>query len=99
MAELIQLFNDRAAVLTRADRVIDGFDMLPRHFRSTARDYLAGRDVRQDMSRSTFYEHRNALLPFGIDIAVPSGVRQFQPRVQVIPLQPAQKPSWYSLAA
>ena len=98
MGVLIQLFNDQAQVLSRAEKSTDDLDSLPRNLRATARDYLAGMDLSQSLSRATFYRHRAQLLPFGIDISV-RNVRPFIPRVRVVQLTAAQVPSWYQLAA
>jgi len=98
MGELIRVFNEHANVTTRAERGTDDLDELPKHLRSTARDYLAGMDLAASMSRASFYRHRRELLALGIDIAV-RNVRPFQPRVRVIELTRAQVPSWYQLAA
>jgi II/X family phage/plasmid replication protein len=98
MGQLIQLFNERAAVMSRAERSTDDLDELPRHLRATARDYLAGMDMRDQMSLATFYRHRNALLTYGIDIAV-RNVTPFKPRVRVVELARAEVPSWYQFAA
>lgn len=98
MGQLIKLFNEHTQVLERPTRTTDDLDDLPRHLRATARDYLAGADLSRDLSRATFYRHRAALLPYGLDIAV-RNVTPFQPRVQVINVQPAAVPSWYWQAA
>lgn len=98
MGQLVKLFDQQSQVLHRAERSTDDLDNLPRALRGTARDYLAGMDLVNTMSRTTFYRHRTALLPYGIDIAV-RNVRPFQPRVRVIELRPAEVPSWYQLAA
>lgn len=98
MGELVQLFDKRAELLARAEKKTDDFDELPKAFRLTARDYLAGADCRGSMSKTQFYRHRAALLPYGIDIAV-RNIKPFAPRVQVITLRPAVMPAWYSLAA
>lgn len=95
MGQLVELFKDRAAVLTRAEHTHDDLATLPNHFRRTARDYLAGDDVRAMLSLASFKRHRAALLPFGIDIAVKRNVINFKPRVQVIELRPAVRPVWY----
>lgn len=97
MGRLIHLFEERRSVMARASLDVDDLDRLPRHFRATARDYLAGDDVQGRMSKVTFWRHRRALLPFGIDIAVKSGVVPFQPRVRVIELGPLAVPDWYEL--
>lgn len=98
MGELIQLFNERTEVLRRPSMATDDLSTLPRHLRATARDYLAGDDCASTLSRPTFYRHRAALLPYGIDIAI-RNVTPFRPRVRVVELAPAVMPSWYQLAA
>lgn len=95
MGELIKAFEHRAEVLTRAKHTSDDFEQLPNHYRRTARDYLAGDDMSNRLSRRTFYRHRKALLPYGIDIAVKRNVINFQPRVRVVEVRPARIPSWY----
>lgn len=95
MGQLVALFEDRKTVLTRAEHTHDDLEELPNHFRRTARDYLAGDDVRQHLSLASFKRHRAALLPYGLDIAVRRNVVDFKPRVRVIELRPAQAPQWY----
>jgi hypothetical protein len=97
MGQLFELYKDRAAVLTRAEHTHDDLEQLPNHLRRTARDYLAGDDVRSHVSLATFKRHRAGLLAYGIDIAVPRKVLDFKPRVRVIELKPAARPSWYEL--
>jgi II/X family phage/plasmid replication protein len=98
MPQLIRLFDESAQILSRAEKVTDDLDSLPRHLRATARDYLAGMEMRSALKKSQFYVHRKALLPFGIDIAMPN-ITPFKPRVQVIELKAATRPDWYQLAA
>jgi hypothetical protein len=98
MGQLIRIFNERSAVLARATAATDDLDALPRHLRATARDYLAGMDCAARMSRASFFRHRSALLPYGLDIAV-RNVRPFTPRVRVVELARVEPPSWYQLAA
>ena len=98
MGQLIRAFKEHSEVVSRAEKCTDDLDDLPKHLRGTARDYLAGMDLQTRMSRASFYRHRNALLPYGVDIAV-RNVRPFQPRIRVIELRPAEVPIWYQLAA
>ena len=98
MGQLIRLFDEHSAVMTRAERATDDLDTLPRSLRATARDYLAGMDCVAQMTRRTFYRHRAQLLPFGIDIAI-RNVVPFKPRVRVVELVRASVPDWYQLAA
>lgn len=97
MHKITQLFNERAAVLSRANHAHDDLESLPNMFRRTARDYLAGDDLQRHLSVSTFRRHRLALLPYGLDISVRRNVINFQPRIRVIELKAASVPSWYQL--
>jgi hypothetical protein len=97
MNKVVDLFTDRAAVLTRAEHTHDDMEQLPNHLRRTARDYLAGDDLSMHLSRATLFRHRAGLLPYGIDISVRRNVIDFKPRVRVIELKPASVPSWYQL--
>lgn len=95
MTQLEMLFEERRQVLTRAEHTHDDLEQLPNALRRTARDYLAGDDLQQRMSRATFFRHRAGLLPYGIDIAVKRNVINFKPRVRVIEVRPATAPTWY----
>jgi len=97
MKQLELLFNERAAVLTRAEHTHDDLSELPNALRRTARDYLAGDDVIGRMSPATYRRHRAGLLPYGLDISVARNVVNFQPRIRVIELKPASVPHWYQL--
>ena len=98
MTQLIRLFNESSEIMSRAEKVTDDLETLPRELRATARDYMAGMDMRDTLSRRTYFRHRAALLPYGIDIAM-KNLSAFKPRVQVIQLKPAEKPHWYQLVA
>lgn len=97
MGELVRLFEEKREIFTRAERATDDLDELPRAIRCTARDYLSGADCVRLLSRPTFYRHRAALLPYGIDISK-RNVRAFAPRIRVIECRPAVVPDWYSFA-
>ena len=88
MKQLELDLSQRQSILTRATADVDDLDTLPNHFRRTARDYLAGDDVRTNLSLATFKRHRKAILPYGIDISVKRNVINFRPKVRVIQLQP-----------
>ena len=98
MGQLVKLFDEHREVMTRATRSTDDLDALPKHLRASARDYLAGMDMARELSRATFYRHRNDLLSYGIDIAM-RNVSPFTPRVRVVELTRAEMPAWYQLAA
>lgn len=95
MAKLIELFQDRQAVMQRAEHTHDDLAELPNHLRRTARDYLAGDNLAATLSTATFYRHRAALLRYGLDISVKRNVVNFQPKVRVIELRPLSAPPWY----
>lgn len=95
MAQLELLFEERKAVLTRAEHTTDDLEDLPKRLRCTARDWLAGDDIAKRMANSTFRAHRKDLLSYGIDIAVRRNVIAFKPRVRVIEVRPATVPQWY----
>jgi II/X family phage/plasmid replication protein len=71
-------------------------DALSRELRKTYELWASGSDVRELLSRRTFYRHRARLLPLGVDIAV----AQPNPRANVVPLVryieavPAPVPQW-----
>jgi len=98
MGELVKLFEEKREIFTRAQRSTDDLDELPRALRGTARDYLAGSDCVRLLGRRTFYRHRAALLPYGIDISK-RNVLPFAPRIRVIECRPAVVPEWYSFSA
>lgn len=88
MEQLELIFAERREVMTRAEHTHDDFENLPNHLRRTARDWLAGDDMRTRMSQPTFSRHRRELLRYGIDIAVKRNVVEFKPRVRVIEVRP-----------
>jgi hypothetical protein len=95
MEQLELIFSEKSKILSRATLDVDDLDNLPNPLRLVARDYLAN-DLKK-MPDSTFRRKRAALLPFGIDIAVPCNVHQLRPRVRVIELRPAAIPAFYQL--
>ncbi|WP_430421116.1 phage/plasmid replication domain-containing protein [Methylibium petroleiphilum] len=95
MEQLELLFEERRAVMGRAEHTHDDLADLPNHLRRTARDYLAGDDIAARMKKVTFWRHRKGLLPYGLDIAVKRNVIDFKPRVRVIELRALAAPPWY----
>lgn len=89
-------FEDRKAILTRNSAECDDFSLLPKPVLATLRMWQSGDDISK-LSRATFYRHRKALLPYGVDIAVKSNVVRFQPKTRVIKLGPVSMPEWYEL--
>jgi len=79
------------------DREFD-CEVLPRQLRTTYVAWTTGADVRNLLSRATFYRYRTQLLKLaGVDISVPPPI---QPTAEVVPLrrvidvQPCDRPDW-----
>ena len=74
-------------------------EIKPKSAVSTYQLWKDGHDVRQLVTRPTFYRHRSALLEYGIDISMPPPL-QDQSTSNVIPfcktleLKPAEMPHW-----
>lgn len=90
-------FAKRKEVFTRANIEQDELTDLPPKLLGVYRMWLSGDDLACKYKRATFYRHRKALIPYGVDIAVRSNVRQFQPRTRVITLGPVTPPDFYQL--
>lgn len=90
-------FNKCAQVFTRANAQMDDLEHLPRATLAVYRMWQAGDNLKEKVRKSQFYAHRKALLPFGIDIAIPSNVLRFDPPTRVITLSAMTPPDWYSL--
>lgn len=88
-------FKRHTQVFERADAEHDFLSELPRATLATYRMWQAGDDLRAKMGKSQYYAHRKALLPFGVDIAIPSSVVRFEPKTRVITLASATPPDWY----
>lgn len=78
----------------RQDKLFD----IPHHARMTYELWSCGKDVRQFVKKTKFYKDRNALLPFGIDIAIAKPAEETHvnvvPLKRVLELKPAGVPSW-----
>lgn len=79
------------------DREFD-VDTLPRQLRTTYVAWTTGADVRNLLSRATFYRYRAQLLKLaGVDISVPPPI---QPTAEIVPLRrvievkPCGRPEW-----
>ncbi len=94
MTTLIQDFTNRKSVFTRSSCDVDDLSLLPKPFLSTLRMWQAGDDVVSKMSRTQFYRHRSALLPYGVDIAIKNNVIAFVPKTRVIKLGPVSPPDF-----
>ncbi len=90
-------FEERKSVLTRTQLDIDRLSELEPKLLGIYRMWQSGDDLATHLKRATFYRHRKALLLYGVDIAIPSNVIKFQPRVRVINLTAVSPPPFYRL--
>lgn len=74
---------------------------IPGKFRMVAQAYLDGRDPYSTMvfAERTKRRWRAALLPYGLDIAIPLNVVKVQTRIRTLDLVPLSRPDWYKVAA
>jgi hypothetical protein len=97
MKQLEIEFEERCEVLTRASADVDELTELPKALLSTYRMWQAGDDLTAKLSRASFYRHRTALLPYGVDIAIKSNVVPLKTKTRVIQLGPVSMPDFYEL--
>jgi len=86
---------DMNAQLNLSDELIRS---LPRLLQATYCLWEKGCDVRNSLSKSTFYRHRNELLKYDVDIAnQPDGITQLNnvvPLIRVLEAKPEETPEW-----
>lgn len=79
-------------------RLVPSVDLenLPSRLRMAYAAWLAGEDLRQILSRPTFYRYRKQLLPLGIDIAIlqPREESNVVPLVRILEAVPVGVPDW-----
>jgi II/X family phage/plasmid replication protein len=98
--ELLDIFKDYASRIDMTEQDIKSVDLekLPMKLRSTYELWSMGKDIRNFISKPTFYRHRKELLNFGIDISVPVPSEETHSNVipfrKVLDLQPAGVPEW-----
>lgn len=97
MKQLEIEFERKAEILTRANADVEELTALPKHLLATYRMWQAGDDLTLKLARNTFYVHRRALLPYGVDIAIKSNVVPMRARTRVIQLGPVSMPDFYEL--
>lgn len=98
MGTLHRIFDKETEVLQRADASLDplAVEACPRSSRVVYAAWLKGENVRELMSRATFYRHRKALLDLAcVDIAEPRVTGAVVSMVKAIELRPAIEPDGY----
>lgn len=71
----------------------DDFNHLPRHLKATYVSWKYGFPL--NLKRASFFNHRKALLAYGIDISIPSNVTMMPLKVRTIDLKAVSAPDWY----
>jgi hypothetical protein len=96
MKKVHQLFSDYEKILDvgKVQNDSDFIDSLPVRLRVVALAFLAGRNVRDAMSRTTFYRYRKQFLEYGIDLA-DERPAQINTVVRYIEIVPLAAPDWY----
>jgi II/X family phage/plasmid replication protein len=95
-AELLRpVLGDMTMTTTKALPADVVESLRPTH-RAALAAWEAGHDLRAMFPRPTFYRHRKALLPYGVDIAVvkPSEPSNVVPMIRILEAVPAQVPAW-----
>jgi len=97
--KLIRVFHEQTEIFNAVDRSEepDILDAIPTKSRVHAAAWMAGQDLRQLMSRATFFRHAKILREYGIDIAEPRNVETFPVKVRIVEMKPLSMPDWYSL--
>ncbi len=95
--KLAAAFEDETAFLRKVDRSDepDILAELPAGSRVYAAAWLKGQDLRQLVSRRTFFRHARVLKGFDIDITQPRNIHNFPVKVRVVDLCPLSAPDWY----
>ena len=73
-------------------------ESLPKNLRLTYTAWVNGEDLRQVLSRPTFYRYRTRLLEYGIDISIVNDIEKEQsnvvPMIRYLEAEPVGVPSW-----
>lgn len=94
--ELLRTRLQGMTMTTTAKLSADVLDSMRPALRTVYLSWEAGADLRAILPRNTFYRHRKALLPHGIDIAtvLPRDVSNVVPLFKTLEAVPAPVPDW-----
>lgn len=97
--KLVKVFHDQTEIFNAVDRSDepDILDQIPPRSRVHAAAWMAGEDLKNLMSRATFFRHQKVLREYGIDIGEPRNVEKFPVKVRIVEMKPVSMPDWYSL--
>lgn len=76
LRELFDSYKGRIIIPENIDLSPSVLTQLPRNLRSTYALWRSGEDLRQTLSKNTYYRHRRLLLAHGVDIHVPHTTEQ-----------------------
>lgn len=93
--DLEKHFKEDEKIMIKDTEIFD-VDKLTRTYRTTYFDYINGVNLKNRMSKTTFYKHRNELLKYGIDIAITLNVQRLPVQTKVIEIAPCvSRPDFY----
>lgn len=91
--KLSEVYMNRSQ-LQRLEQVkYENFNDLPPRLRATYVSWKYGYPI--DLKKSAFYNHRKALLAYGVDISIPNNVHTLPIKVKTIQLSAISAPDWY----
>lgn len=91
--ELHRIYTERTQIRRLKEMTYPDLSTLSSAVRGTLARYENGEPL--CLKRRTFYRHRKALLPYGIDISIPNNVKKFSPPLRVIERAALVAPEWY----
>lgn len=93
--DLEKHFKEDEKIMIKNTEIFD-VDKLTRTYRTTYFDYINGVDLKNRMTKTTFYKHRKELLKYGIDIAITLNVQRLPVQTKVIEISPCvARPDFY----
>ena len=107
--DLASNWNDETAKMLLQSMVLDNLELsdnmalpddilyqLPNKLRSTYVLWRDGEDLRQSLSKPTFYRHRTLLLLYGVDISIPQESKRNNvvPMIRYLEASPVGIPAW-----
>lgn len=97
LLDLLNTYLGKIEMTTQATLIDDQLFNMPRCIQATYQLWRQGADLKNMMPPNTFYTHRRKLLPYGIDINMPSLAPEHNnvvPMIRVIEATPVQNPDW-----
>jgi hypothetical protein len=92
-ALLIEVYMNRTQIQRLEQVKYENFNDLPPRLRATYVSWKYGYPI--ELKKTQFYNHRKALLAYGIDISIPNNVQTMPIKVKTIELAALTAPDWY----